>query len=126
MANASGAHVGLSSTEHVSAGILGGSVGVIGTLLGIEWKKYNVRQASECCYCRGSGHLVCGQCLGTGELTLVNAVTNKSISLGCPTCSGMTYITCINCKGDGRSVPNFLNRKTSRDPEDELEEIGMG
>jgi hypothetical protein len=40
--------------------------------------------------------------------------------------SAKTYITCINCKGDGRTVPIFLNKQTSRDPESELEEIGMG
>jgi hypothetical protein len=47
VASATGAHVGLSSEEHISAGILGGSVGVMGTLLAIEAKKLSVKQRSE-------------------------------------------------------------------------------
>jgi len=35
------------------------------------------------------------------------------------------FITCVNCKGDGRLVPTMLDTSVSRDPESEFEDIGM-
>ena len=57
LAAASGAHVGISDSEHLSAGFLGGSVGVIGTLLALEAKKLAVRAASEVGTCAVMQHI---------------------------------------------------------------------
>lgn len=123
--DSSGAHIGLAATEHLSAGFKGGSVGVIGTLIAIQIKKQEVRKQNECCYCEGSGHLTCGQCLGAGEMAMFSVGSGSSATIGCPTCGGKTFITCVNCRGDGRLIPLFLDKTSARDPEDEFEEIGM-
>ena len=46
-------------------------------------------------------------------------------SCDCAKCAGTGYVTCVNCKGDGRNVPLALNPTVSRDPESELENLGM-
>ena len=40
-------------------------------------------------------------------------------------CEGIGHVTCINCKGDGKLVPTMLDAAVSRDPESELDDIGM-
>ena len=40
-------------------------------------------------------------------------------------CGGRTVHTCENCKGRGRFIPTMLDARVSRDPETELEEIGL-
>jgi DnaJ-class molecular chaperone len=95
------------------------------TLIAIEAKKKDVQKDNECPYCCGGGELTCAQCLGTGALVMSNENTGKIVSMACPSCGGRAQVTCINCKGDGRSTPVFLNRRASRDPETELEDVGM-
>eukprot|EP00614_Pseudopedinella_elastica_P014940 CAMPEP_0172583878 /NCGR_PEP_ID=MMETSP1068-20121228/3415_1 /TAXON_ID=35684 /ORGANISM="Pseudopedinella elastica, Strain CCMP716" /LENGTH=53 /DNA_ID=CAMNT_0013377831 /DNA_START=463 /DNA_END=624 /DNA_ORIENTATION=- len=43
----------------------------------------------------------------------------------CSCCDASGQVTCVNCKGDGRLVPTMLSSTASRDPESELEDIGM-
>jgi hypothetical protein len=45
--------------------------------------------------------------------------------LACKTCDARGVHTCENCKGRGRFIPSFLDKRASRDPESELEEIGL-
>ena len=43
----------------------------------------------------------------------------------CPACEGRKVHTCENCKGRGRFIPMMLDSRISRDPESELEEVGL-
>ena len=104
----------------------GGAFGVMGSLLALEYKKLQMRQRSHCPYCKGRGRLTCALCCGTGVVQVAVAGQSQMTVADCPLCSGKGETTCINCKGDGRLVPLMLDRRASRDPEDELEEIGMG
>ena len=49
----------------------------------------------------------------------------KGAMQSCPDCEGIGHVTCINCKGDGKLVPTMLDAAVSRDPESELDDIGM-
>ena len=46
-------------------------------------------------------------------------------SAPCPMCNGQCVHSCENCKGRGRFIPTMLDARVSRDPESELEEIGL-
>ena len=116
----------------VSAGVIGGSFGVMGTLVALEFKKMEVRERAQCPYCIGTGHLTCATCLGSGVVTCTREIVgeNGMVTLSvtkqsCPDCNADGYITCVNCKGDGRLVPTMLDTSVSRDPESELDDIGM-
>lgn len=96
-----------------------------------------VKELTACPYCRSSGQLPCATCYGVGSVTIPDmdtAVVSSggggggggvtTTTLTCPSCRGKTFISCVNCKGDGRGVPLFLNKKVSRDPESEIEDVG--
>lgn len=130
----------------------GGTIGVIGTLGALEMKKREIKQRAECPYCASSGHLTCAGCLGVGTVRATSS-SNFSSRQSCPRCEGTGSVTCVNCKGylpvtiimtnliieiliilndalhiaqgDGRLVPVILDTALSRDPESELEDIGM-
>ncbi|CAM9361474.1 unnamed protein product [Discosporangium mesarthrocarpum] len=116
--------------NHMQSGFIGGSVGVIGTIVAIQMKIGQVRELTQCPYCRSSGQLPCALCFGLGSVQVVEGavggVGGRLVTRTCPACLGKTYVTCINCKGDGRAMPNFLNKKVSRDPESEIEDVGYG
>jgi hypothetical protein len=78
---------------------------------------------AQCPYCVGSGHLTCATCLGCGTMTIL--AVRKGAMQSCPDCEGIGHVTCINCKGDGKLVPTMLDAAVSRDPESELDDIGM-
>lgn len=94
-----------------------------------------MKELTACPYCRSSGQLPCATCYGVGSVTIPDVDTATlaasgssgvvtTTTLTCPSCRGKTFISCVNCKGDGRGVPLFLNKKVSRDPESEIEDVG--
>eukprot|EP00622_Pseudochattonella_farcimen_P003802 FR739049.1.p1 GENE.FR739049.1~~FR739049.1.p1 ORF type:complete len:132 (+),score=0.49 FR739049.1:56-397(+) len=109
----------------VTAGVVGGSIGVMGTLTALEVKKRAVIESSKCPYCFGTGSITCAVCFGTGSMTVTEASTGKSRVCECEKCSGMGMVQCVNCKGDGREVPLMLDTGRARDPESEFEDLGM-
>lgn len=100
----------------VVAGLLGGSIGVFGTLVSLEWKVQQMEEESKCPYCQGAGILPCASCSASGKCELSN----------CKTCSGAGHLNCINCKGEGLAVPLALDKKVNRDPDTPLERYGFG
>eukprot|EP00612_Vaucheria_litorea_P000718 CAMPEP_0171453938 /NCGR_PEP_ID=MMETSP0945-20130129/1433_1 /TAXON_ID=109269 /ORGANISM="Vaucheria litorea, Strain CCMP2940" /LENGTH=122 /DNA_ID=CAMNT_0011978879 /DNA_START=201 /DNA_END=566 /DNA_ORIENTATION=- len=92
--------------------IAGGTVGVMGTLIGLELKQKNVENRSVCPYCTGAGTLVCGRCYGSGKLT-VKLDLNLNSAINCSCCSGKGSVTCNICRGDGASVPAVMEYKYS-------------
>uniref|UniRef100_A0A7S3EVL4 Uncharacterized protein n=1 Tax=Haptolina ericina TaxID=156174 RepID=A0A7S3EVL4_9EUKA len=90
-------------------GFIGGSVGVMGTVLATVVKKGQVKDRLKCSYCDGTGQIGCGHCLGLATLSMMDADTGKWSSVPCPNCEGTRTVVCINCQGSGISVPeDFL------------------
>mmetsp|Transcript_5359 Transcript_5359/g.13749 ORF Transcript_5359/g.13749 Transcript_5359/m.13749 type:complete len:131 (-) Transcript_5359:88-480(-) len=88
------------TSEEVSCAMAGGTVGVLGSVLAIEAKKLKIQKSKECPYCEGVGSLPAGD--GSGA-----------------------RVVCENCKGRGRFIPTFLDRRASRDPETSAEDVGL-
>ena len=88
-------------------GFIGGTVGVIGTVIAAGIKKDQVKERLQCVYCEGSGQIMCGHCLGTGKISYYNEALGELV-LGetCPNCEGTGTVVCINCQGSGMSVPD--------------------
>ena len=86
----------------------------------IEAKKESVKSSKNCPYCEGTGSITCADCLGS-----TTRMTAGGEVLACKTCDARGVHTCENCKGRGRFIPSFLDKRASRDPESELEEIGL-
>ena len=76
---------------------------------------WSTRTASPAAPAQFLARLACAACLGTG-------LTDGE---PCRLCGGRTVHTCENCKGRGRFIPTMLDARVSRDPETELEEIGL-
>jgi len=87
-------------------GFIGGSVGVIGTVLAAQIKKGEVKERLKCVYCEGEGQIPCGHCLGTGVLSYMDASGKLVLGEKCENCEGTGTVVCINCQGSGLSVPD--------------------
>ena len=103
------------TAEGLASAFLGGTVGAVGSVVAIEAKRVKVKKSKQCPYCDGTGAIACAACLGTG-------LTDGE---PCRLCGGRTVHTCENCKGRGRFIPTLLDARVSRDPETELEELGL-
>ena len=95
-------------------GFIGGTVGVVGTVLATQKKKAEVKDRLTCVYCGGSGTIKCGTCAGTGSL-LAEGVTEfhegVSATQACGTCEGTSHVVCINCQGSGLNIPDDFLQK---------------
>ena len=106
-------------SEAAQAGFIGGTVGVIGTVVSTFIKRDEVKDRLKCPYCLGAGTIACGTCLGTGKV--MNIISTAEGAAGeeepqfaeepCPDCDGTGQILCINCQGSGVSVPESLLQK---------------
>mmetsp|Transcript_30274 Transcript_30274/g.102902 ORF Transcript_30274/g.102902 Transcript_30274/m.102902 type:complete len:162 (-) Transcript_30274:22-507(-) len=112
--------LGTVTTEGLASALVGGAVGTIGSVIAIEAKKVKTLKSKQCPYCMGTGAITCARCLGSG--VVMNAAGE---SAPCPMCNGQCVHSCENCKGRGRFIPTMLDARVSRDPESELEEIGL-
>eukprot|EP00322_Chrysochromulina_rotalis_P012443 CAMPEP_0115854730 /NCGR_PEP_ID=MMETSP0287-20121206/14177_1 /TAXON_ID=412157 /ORGANISM="Chrysochromulina rotalis, Strain UIO044" /LENGTH=248 /DNA_ID=CAMNT_0003308861 /DNA_START=24 /DNA_END=770 /DNA_ORIENTATION=- len=91
-------------------GFIGGSVGVIGTVLSTMVKKNQVKDRLKCTYCDGTGQILCGHCLGSGTLSYMDE-NGALASKQCGNCEGSGTVVCINCQGSGLTVPEeFLTK----------------
>ena len=98
---------------------------MLGTVLFMEWKKVKVMKDKQCAYCSGGGSITCGICLGAGALVGGGVGAAALATQTCPGCEGVGSVSCVNCKGTGRMTPLFLDSRLSRDPETEMEDIGI-
>jgi len=97
---------GLSFSLNAVNGFIGGTVGVLGTVISTKLKSGEVKNRLKCVYCEGAGQIVCGHCLGTGKLSYVNDSGEVVLGESCPNCEGTGTVVCINCQGSGLSVPD--------------------
>jgi len=93
--------------EGFAEAFIGGTVGIMGTMMALEVKTKQDAGLDACPYCMGYGEILCASCLGNG------------IKAGatCPCCGGGGAVECINCKGDGRVTPLILQNQSVRDPD---------
>ena len=73
----------------------------------------------------GGGSITCGICLGAGALVGGGVGAAALATQTCPGCEGVGSVSCVNCKGTGRMTPLFLDSRLSRDPETEMEDVGI-
>jgi len=85
-------------------GFIGGSVGVIGTVISTMIKKEEVKDRLKCGYCAGSGQILCGHCLSSGTVNYQKEDGTFG-TMACPNCEQTGSVVCINCQGSGISVP---------------------
>lgn len=89
-------------------GFIGGTVGVLGTVLATYVKKGQVKDRLKCSYCEGTGQIGCGHCMGLGRISVPDD-NGKWTMVECPNCEGTGTVVCINCQGSGICVPeDFL------------------
>ena len=95
-----------------TAGLVGGSMGVMGTLAVYENNRFHAKQRSICAYCEGTGFIK-----GASYQSSTGEWLRKADGV------------CINCEGTGLSIPATLDRKGIKQQDDELEtkldEIGI-
>ena len=70
---------------HTYLGFLGGTFGVIGTLLTYEKGRFKMKQRILCPYCDGGGVLTCAACVGAGMLLDDGAGGDSCQVAGVPT-----------------------------------------
>jgi len=87
-------------------GFIGGTVGVLGTVIATLVKKQQVKDRLKCTYCDGTGQIVCGHCVGSGYLATLGADGTWQIGSSCENCEGTGSVVCINCQGSGVAVPD--------------------
>jgi len=95
---------GIAFSLNAVNGFIGGSVGVVGTVLSTLIKKEEVKDRMKCNYCAGSGQILCGHCLSSGQVSYLNEDGMK-VTEPCSNCEGTGTVVCINCQGSGISVP---------------------
>lgn len=98
-------------SEAAAGGFVGGSVGVIGTVISTLYKRDEVKDRLKCPYCNGSGQILCGVCFGTGMESINIAGTDEWQEVVCSTCEGAGTVVCINCQGSGLAVPEDILQK---------------
>jgi hypothetical protein len=79
-------------------GLTCGAVGSIGTLLAYRRKEDDMEEKLNCVYCKGTGQIRCGKCLGLDSRGVED----------CDACESIGTVRCINCGGSGRSIPDVL------------------
>ena len=84
-----------------SAGLVGGSMGVMGTLAVYENNRFHAKQRSICAYCEGTGFIK-----GASYQSSTGDWLRKADGV------------CINCEGTGLSIPATLDRKGIKQQDD--------
>lgn len=89
-------------------GFIGGTVGVVGTVVATYVKKGQVKDRLKCSYCDGTGQIGCGHCMGLKRISVPDE-NGKWTMQECENCEGSGTVVCINCQGSGICVPeDFL------------------
>ena len=98
---------GINFSLNAVNGFIGGSVGVVGTVIAAQIKKGQVKDRLTCVYCDGTGQILCGHCLGPpGVLSYTDDDGKLVLGEDCANCEKTGSVVCINCQGSGLSVPD--------------------
>jgi len=98
-------------SQNAINGFIGGTVGVVGTVVATFVKKAQVKDRLKCTYCAGTGQIICGICLDRGTVSTLNVATGQWELKECQSCEGSGTVVCINCQGSGTVLPeDFLQK----------------
>ena len=84
----------LADVDPIVASFCGGAVGVLTSLLIVEKNNIKLQAKQKCIYCKGTGYLTCGACLGSGV----------EDGCRCATCSGSGKVMCTACFCTGKQL----------------------
>ncbi len=84
----------LADVDPIVASFCGGAVGVLTSLLIVEKNNIKLQAKQKCIYCKGTGYLTCGACLGSG----------LEDGCRCATCSGSGKVMCTACFCTGKQL----------------------
>jgi hypothetical protein len=84
----------LAEVDPIVASFCGGAVGVLTSLLIVEQNNSKVQSKTRCIYCKGTGYLPCGNCMGSG--------TENDCT--CSFCSGSGKVMCTACLCTGKQL----------------------
>lgn len=89
----------LAEVDPIVASFCGGAVGVLTSLLIVETNNSKLQAKQKCIYCKGTGYLPCGNCLGSGV-----AKAEDGASSTCSFCSGSGKVMCTACLCTGKQM----------------------
>lgn len=108
-------------------GFIGGCFGALGAVAALLTRKQEVKDRLRCMYCDGTGQIACGRCLSTGTLRIKASDGKGFVTVPCHTCNNEeATITCINCQGSGRSVPDEVFKKLGDEEQGFTEDDYLG
>lgn len=84
----------MAQVDPIVASFCGGAVGVLSALLLVEVNNFKKQIKCRCHYCKGTGYLLCGNCVGTGTV----AATGR----GCIYCARSGKVMCTGCLCTGK------------------------
>lgn len=90
----------LAEVDPIVASFCGGAVGVLTSLLIVEKNNSKLQAKQKCIYCKGTGYLPCGNCLGSG----VSRDEKQGTSSTCSFCSGSGKVMCTACLCTGKQL----------------------
>lgn len=93
----------LASVDPIVASFCGGAVGVLTTLLIVEYNNAAGVAANRCVYCGGAGYITCGACGGGGR--------EGAAAGACASCSGTGKVACIGCLCTGKKVARETDQR---------------
>lgn len=86
----------LAQVDPIVASFCGGAVGVLSSLLLVEINNIKKQQKNRCTYCKGTGYLMCGNCVGSG--------VDPASRAGCVDCAKSGKVMCTGCLCTGKSL----------------------
>jgi hypothetical protein len=86
----------LAEVDPIVASFCGGAVGVLSALLIVEENNIKKQQKTRCFYCKGTGYLMCGNCIGSG----LDPATNGP----CTCCARSGKVMCTGCLCTGKHL----------------------
>jgi hypothetical protein len=60
---------------------------------------------------------MCPYCMGNGQMLCTSCFAFAKEGQPCSVCDDRGLVVCINCKGDGRTIPLLLQSKATREPD---------
>ncbi|KAG1679768.1 hypothetical protein FOA52_012679 [Chlamydomonas sp. UWO 241] len=86
----------LAQVDPIVASFCGGAVGVLSSALLIEYNNILSQLKSRCHYCKGTGYLMCGNCIGAG--------IDPTSKAGCIFCTKSGKVMCTGCLCTGKQL----------------------
>ncbi|KAK3236911.1 hypothetical protein CYMTET_52976 [Cymbomonas tetramitiformis] len=97
----------LAMVDPFVASFTGGAVGVISSLMLVEYNNVKRQSKKRCWYCKGTGYLACASCsaTGTGKMPIdLSKGRAGSTACCCVPCTGTGKVMCTSCLCTGMAL----------------------